>query len=508
MWDREPAERGQRDRSPLQYGIAVRDAFPEHFDDAHLALFGARHDQGLKIADEAVLRDAVRGAGLDPDAVAEEVQSGRPLKTLAAEHTEAVERWNVFGVPTYVEGDEAVFVRFMERGRVDDLERMLDLLQWTPAQRVQAHAHPALTVDAARQCTIDGPRSSCSTSFHSSAPGSRHRRCCAARAHVTHVEVQRRCVVGPLEQLDRARERWSIGQDVGQGNRGEDAAATVGTRRHRGRLEPVGEPRADHALRRRRTPPPHRRRRRARGRVRSWLRTVAPPPSGDARPGAVPSRMRALIVTEARTLAVEERPDPEPGPGEVLVRVHGAGLNRADLVQLAGFYAAPPGSPADIPGLEFAGEVVGHGAGVSEPAIGARVFGIAGGGGQAELLAVPATQCAAVPESLDLVAAGAVPEVFVTAHDALVTQAAMQAGEVVLVHAVGSGVGTAAVQLARATGCTVVGTARTPEKLDQAKALGMHHGVLAAPRARPRRPRRRHHRGRGRGRRHARARRG
>jgi putative PIG3 family NAD(P)H quinone oxidoreductase len=189
--------------------------------------------------------------------------------------------------------------------------------------------------------------------------------------------------------------------------------------------------------------------------------------------------MRALVVAD-RHLFVEERPDPVPEPGEVVVRVHGAGLNRADLVQRAGFYAAPPGSPADIPGLEFAGEVVAHGEGVTEPILGARVFGIAGGGGQAELLAVPASQCAPVPASIDLVTAGGVPEVFVTAHDALITQCALQAGEVLLVHAVGSGVGTAAVQLGRALGCTVAGTARTPEKLDAARALGLDHGILAA----------------------------
>lgn len=177
---------------------------------------------------------------------------------------------------------------------------------------------------------------------------------------------------------------------------------------------------------------------------------------------------------------VEERPDPEPGPGEVLVRVHGAGLNRADLAQRAGFYQAPPGSPADIPGLEFAGEVVGHGDGVSDPPLGARVFGIAGGGGQAELIAVPASQCAPVPDALDLVDAGGVPEVFVTAHDAMFTQCELRAGEVLLVHAVGSGVGTAAVQLGRAAGCTVVGTARTAEKLEQARPLGLDHGILAA----------------------------
>jgi NADPH:quinone reductase len=189
--------------------------------------------------------------------------------------------------------------------------------------------------------------------------------------------------------------------------------------------------------------------------------------------------MRALVIADQQ-VHVEERPDPEPGPGEVLVRVHGAGLNRADLVQRAGFYQAPPGSPADIPGLEFAGEVVAHGDGVSEPALGARVFGIAGGGGQAQLIAVPASQCAPVPDALDLVTAGSVPEVFVTAHDALFTQCELRAGEVLLVHAVGSGVGTAAVQLGHAAGCTVVGTARTAEKLEQARPLGLDHGILAA----------------------------
>jgi putative PIG3 family NAD(P)H quinone oxidoreductase len=190
--------------------------------------------------------------------------------------------------------------------------------------------------------------------------------------------------------------------------------------------------------------------------------------------------VQALVITSDAQLRVEERPDPVPGDGEVLVRVHGAGLNRADLVQLAGLYAAPPGSPPDIPGLEFAGEVVAHGPGVSAPAIGARVFGIAGGGGQAELLAVPAVQCAAVPDSLDLVSAGGVPEVFVTAHDAIVTQAQLQPGETLLVHAVGSGVGTAGLQLARTMGCTVVGTARTAEKLERCEALGLDHAVLAS----------------------------
>jgi putative PIG3 family NAD(P)H quinone oxidoreductase len=188
--------------------------------------------------------------------------------------------------------------------------------------------------------------------------------------------------------------------------------------------------------------------------------------------------MRALIVRDGQVV-VEERPDPEPGDGEVLVRVHGAGLNRGDLAQRAGFYPAPPGAPADIPGLEFAGEVVAHGPGTDRPAIGARVFGITGGGGQAELLTVPAGQCAAVPEALDLVSAGGVPEVFMTAHDALVTISGGAAGETMFVPAVGSGVGTAAVQLGRALGLTVVGSARTADKLEAATALGLDHGLLA-----------------------------
>jgi protein-disulfide isomerase-like protein with CxxC motif len=130
VWDQEPAEWGTGVLA-LLYGIAVRDTFPDQFLDAHLALFAARHDQGRKLDDEAVLRDVVASVGLDADAVTDEVGSGRPLKTLMTEHVQAVDEWDVFGVPTFVEGDQAVFVRFMDRGRVDDLERMVDLLTWT-----------------------------------------------------------------------------------------------------------------------------------------------------------------------------------------------------------------------------------------------------------------------------------------------------------------------------------------------------------------------------------------
>lgn len=114
----------------LHWGIAIRDHLPEAFPAAHLALFAARHDHGQDIADEAVVQDALVGAGIDVNAVAEMVGSGEPARTLAAEHTEAVDRWAVFGVPTFLMGDEAVFVRFMERDRPDDLARTLELVPW------------------------------------------------------------------------------------------------------------------------------------------------------------------------------------------------------------------------------------------------------------------------------------------------------------------------------------------------------------------------------------------
>jgi hypothetical protein len=130
VWEREPSEWGTG-TTALLYGIAVRDAFPDRFLDAHVELFAQRHDHGLQLNHEDVLEAAIAKVGLDVDAVKEEVWSGRPLKTLAAEHTEAVERWSVFGVPTYCEGEEAVFIRFMERGRADDLLRAFELLEWT-----------------------------------------------------------------------------------------------------------------------------------------------------------------------------------------------------------------------------------------------------------------------------------------------------------------------------------------------------------------------------------------
>jgi NADPH2:quinone reductase len=176
--------------------------------------------------------------------------------------------------------------------------------------------------------------------------------------------------------------------------------------------------------------------------------------------------VRAITIVEGH-LEPAERPLPEPGPDGVVVRVHGAGLNRADLLQRAGRYPPPPGVPVDIPGMEFAGIVSAIGANVTSRAVGDRVFGITGGGAQAEYVAIPAAHCAIVPPDLDLVTMGGVPEVFITAHDAMVTQAHLSAGEWVLVHAIGSGVGTAALQLARALGGRVVGTARTADKIER-----------------------------------------
>jgi len=187
--------------------------------------------------------------------------------------------------------------------------------------------------------------------------------------------------------------------------------------------------------------------------------------------------VRAATINGGR-IEIAQRPDPEPRDDLVVVRVVGAGLNRADLMQLAGHYPAPAGSPGDIPGLEFAGVVHALGPHARGVEIGARVFGIVGGGAQAEYVAVPDTQCAAVPDGLDLIAMGGTPEAFVTAHDALVTHAQLRSGEWVLVHAVGSGVGTAVVQLAAAFGARVVGTARTATKLDRCRPLGLTHGVV------------------------------
>jgi NADPH:quinone reductase len=181
--------------------------------------------------------------------------------------------------------------------------------------------------------------------------------------------------------------------------------------------------------------------------------------------------MRAVTIQDER-LVVEERPDPEPGRGELLVRVRGAGLNGADMLQRRGGYPAPPGSPEDIPGLELAGEVVGLGESARRFEEGDRVMAIVGGGGQAELAVLHERAAMPVPEGLDWPQAGGLPEVFTTAHDALFTQAGLRPGEHLLVHGAAGGVGTAAVQLGRAAGARVTATVRREELRPGVEELG------------------------------------
>jgi NADPH:quinone reductase len=181
--------------------------------------------------------------------------------------------------------------------------------------------------------------------------------------------------------------------------------------------------------------------------------------------------VRAVTIQDGE-LVVEERPDPEPGKGELLVRVRGAGLNGADMLQRKGAYPAPPGVPADIPGMELAGEVQALGPGASRFAEGDRVMAVVGGGAQAELALVHERAAMPVPEPLDWPAAGGLPEVFTTAHDALFSQAGLRPGEHLLVHGAAGGVGTAAVQLARVAGARVTATVRREELRPHVEELG------------------------------------
>jgi putative PIG3 family NAD(P)H quinone oxidoreductase len=181
--------------------------------------------------------------------------------------------------------------------------------------------------------------------------------------------------------------------------------------------------------------------------------------------------MRAATIRD-KQIAIEEHPDPKPGMGEVLVRVHAAGLNGADMMQRRGLYPAPPGSPQDIPGMEFAGEVAALGDGAERFTVGERVMGIVGGGAQAELLTAHERVLMPVPAGLDWPAAGGLPEVFTTAHDALFTQAELRPGERLLVHGGAGGVGTAAIQLACATGARVTATVRNEASRAAVQVLG------------------------------------
>jgi NADPH2:quinone reductase len=181
--------------------------------------------------------------------------------------------------------------------------------------------------------------------------------------------------------------------------------------------------------------------------------------------------MRAATIRDG-AVVIEDHPDPEPGAGELLVRVHAAGLNGADMLQRKGAYPAPPGAPQDIPGMELAGEVVALGPGALRFSEGDRVMAVVGGGAQAELATVHESQAMTVPEAVDWPAAGGFPEVFTVAHDALFAQAELGLGERLLVHGGAGGMGTAAVQLGRAAGATVTATVRNEERRPDVERLG------------------------------------
>ena len=190
--------------------------------------------------------------------------------------------------------------------------------------------------------------------------------------------------------------------------------------------------------------------------------------------------MKAVVIGRfggPEVLEIQDVPKPQPGPQEILVHVRSSALNRADLLQRLGRYAAPPGASENIPGLEFAGEVVELGSEAQRWKQGDRVMGIVGGGAHAEFVTTHQDAVSTVPPNLDWPAAGAVAEVFITAHDAL-QQATFKRGENVLVHAVGSGVGLAATQLVRALGGHAFGTSRTPDKIERAKSYGLESGYV------------------------------
>jgi putative PIG3 family NAD(P)H quinone oxidoreductase len=189
--------------------------------------------------------------------------------------------------------------------------------------------------------------------------------------------------------------------------------------------------------------------------------------------------MRAVVVDDpgdAEVMRIAEVPDPLPGPGEVVLRVHATAVNRADLLQRRGFYPPPPGA-SPILGLEASGEVEQLGEGVSGWQPGDPACALLAGGGYAEKVAVPAGQLMPPPEGVDLVTAAAVPEVFITAHDNLVTRGQLRAGETVLIHGGAGGVGTAAIQVSRLLGARVVVTAGSPERLELCRSLGADHGI-------------------------------
>ena len=190
--------------------------------------------------------------------------------------------------------------------------------------------------------------------------------------------------------------------------------------------------------------------------------------------------MRAAVITRPGgpdVLQILDIQDPVPQPDEALVQVHATSLNRADLSQRQGRYPAPSGILQDVPGLDMAGEVLAIGERVNNVTPGDRVFGLLGGGGYAELVVTPASMLMHIPENLSFIEAASIPEVFFTAYDALFNQCNLKMGDAILIHAVGSGVGTAALQLAHLSGALTFGTAGTPGKLLQATSLGLDVGI-------------------------------
>lgn len=196
-------------------------------------------------------------------------------------------------------------------------------------------------------------------------------------------------------------------------------------------------------------------------------------------------------MIEARAVCIEGKGDADvlslgtlavrdAGPHEIRVKIAAAGLNRADILQRRGFYPAPPGTPANVPGLEYAGTVEQVGEGVRDFATGDAVMGIVSGGAMATHVVVSEREVLRVPAGMPLTDAAAIPEVFLTAYDALFVQGRAEVGQLALVHAVGSGVGTAALQLARLAGVSVAGTSRSQDKLERCRELGLDFGVLAS----------------------------
>jgi len=190
--------------------------------------------------------------------------------------------------------------------------------------------------------------------------------------------------------------------------------------------------------------------------------------------------MKAVIITRSggpEVLEIQQRPKPEPGLGQIRVRVHASALNRADLLQRMGNYPVPAGYPADIAGMEYVGEVDAQGEGSMMWKVGDRVMGIIGGAGHAEFLCVHEREAMPAPRTTATEEAAAIPEAFLTAWDALFKRLDLRTGETVLIHAVGSGVGTAALQIAKVAGARVIGTSRSPDKLSRAKQLGLDTGI-------------------------------